>query len=185
MIIYPLFSLITVLGANINTSYHPHLKFKKYIKIKNPKLATILINKWDPLYIGKRRGGQENRKANQNKLLLSGLIFYILSLITLISSIILIYVIPEIPMSLTNYETNIDALYLYDTLNKKLTLTIPVALISIEVIFCMINGFKYRTEKSYCKKTTKIITSLYIFIILCIFIYSIWTIFSDIFAYLV
>ena len=182
MIIYPLFSLITLLYANMNTAYHPHLQFKKYIKIKNPKLAKLLINKLDPLCIGP--GRRKNRKANQNKLLVAGLIFYIISLIIFVLSIILIYVIPEIPIPPTEFETNTDTLYLItNTLNKKLTLIISFAFASTEMIFLEINSLKYRLEKSSCKKALIIIEGLFILFMSSITFYSIFTICKDIITY--
>lgn len=184
MIIYPFFSLITLFGACLNTAYHPHLTFKKYIKIKNRTLAKLLIDKSDPLYIGTSRFGRENKKSNQDKLLMAGLIFYIISLIIVIFSIILTYIIPEIPIPSTEFETDIDAYSLItNTLNKKLTVMISLAFLSIEMIFREINGLKYRLEKSFCKKGLIIVYSLFLLPMACITFYFIFIICNDIITY--
>lgn len=175
MYAFPVTILLALIFANLNTSYHSHLKFKKYIKVKNPIIAKILINQSNPLYTQRK-----NIKSNQNKLLFGGLIFYVLCLIMIIFSIILIYIFPRIPIPL--YEFDVDSIYiLTNSLNEKIIVMLTTALIFAEIIFYHINITGYAVEMSDYKKITKWMNIVMILMYLYGFVYSIWVIFSDIF----
>ena len=120
-----LFLLMLVIAYE-TTAYNPKLKLKKYIKIKNPKLAKLFITSSDPVL---RR---KNNKNNRDKILISGIISYILTILTIMMCILY-----------NNYE---------------FTYSITFLLAGCEILFVMINSFTYGIENSKHKKFTKFIT---------------------------
>ncbi len=49
MYMFPLFLLIVFVMARANSTYHPHLPFKRYVVIKNKTMSTLLIGQSDPI----------------------------------------------------------------------------------------------------------------------------------------
>ena len=76
MYMFPWLLFLVLLMARSNSTYHPHLLFKRYVIIKNKTVSKLLIGQSDPI-----RGYARNAKANRNKLTYSGIVFYLLSLL--------------------------------------------------------------------------------------------------------
>ena len=171
----------TLLLAKMNTSYDDDLLFKKYVTIKNPTLAKILINQQKIQVIKYSR--TKNTKANRKKLLIPGLIFYILSIILMIFSIILRYCIH--PIYITNYEVSSKYNLIVDTLNEKVPIILSVALIYLELFVYSINTFQYQNNrrKGFEKKINTILGILVIMFVAFSFIYLIYATVSDFIKY--
>lgn len=79
------FSILFI--GHLNSSYHPHLIYKKYIRIKNKFLQKILIDDMLSLTGGVRK----NNKGNLNKLSLIGLFYYIIAFLWLLFYLVYSY----------------------------------------------------------------------------------------------
>ena len=75
-----MFFFLILFAGHLNSVYHPHLIYKKYIRIKNKFLQKILIDDMISLTGGIRK----NNKGNLNKLSLIGLFYYIIAFLWLI-----------------------------------------------------------------------------------------------------
>jgi hypothetical protein len=129
--------LLLLLGTRANSTYHPHLLFKRYVIIKNEIVSKLLIDQSDPV-----NSRAKNAKANRNKLTYCGIIFYGLFLVLCCFSFIMT-LLPEVPCESSAYG---------NTLNEKLPVTFAFALLFAEVAFHLINTRKYAVEKSPAKK---------------------------------
>lgn len=98
---FALFLLVVYLGARMNTAYHPHLRFKKYVVIKNRTAARLLIDQSDLV-----NSRIKNAAANRNKLLCAGIVFYVLFLLLIVFSAVL-FLMPEIPAERFTYDSNL------------------------------------------------------------------------------
>ncbi len=149
MYMFPLFLLIVFLIARANSTYHPHLLFKRYIIIKNETILKLLIGQSDPV-----NSRAKNAKANRNKLTYSGIFFYGLFLVLCCFSIIMT-LLPDFPCESFVYESR----YMFlagNTLNQKLPFLFALTLLFAEAAFHFINTSKYATEKTTAKKLTRI-----------------------------
>ncbi len=68
--------LLAVLFSRFNTMYHPELIFKRYITVKNKKLANLLIENINP-----DLSKNKNDKAYTDRLLVPGVVFLSLTAI--------------------------------------------------------------------------------------------------------
>ena len=73
-----MFFFLILFTGYLNSPYHPHLIYKKYIRIKNKFLQKILIDD----YLSNVR--RKNNKGNLNKLSVIGLVYYILAFLWLL-----------------------------------------------------------------------------------------------------
>lgn len=78
-----MFFFLILMSGYLNSAYHPHLRFKKYIRIKNKFLQKILISDRNP-----GNNHRKNNKSNLDKLSIIGLIFYILAFVWLFCHIV-------------------------------------------------------------------------------------------------
>ena len=143
-----LFAVLLITRAN--STYHPHLLFKRYVIIKNKAIVKLLIGQSDPANCR-----SNNRKANRNKLTYSGIIFYVLFLVLCCFSIT-INLLPEIPCESFVFESRTMFLTA-DTLNEKLPFIFALTLLFTEAAFNFINTSKYAAEKASPKRLTQTI----------------------------
>jgi hypothetical protein len=137
--------LLLLLGTRANSTYHPHLLFKRHVIIKNKIVSKLLIDQSDPV-----NSRAKNAKANRNKLTYCGIIFYGLFLVLCCFSFIMT-LLPEFPCESFVYESRLIFLY-GNTLNEKLPISFAFTLLFAEVAFHLINTRKYAVEKSPAKK---------------------------------
>ena len=159
MYMFPLFLLIVFFMARANSTYHPHLLFKGYIRIKNKTVSKFLIGQSDPV-----NSRTKNAKTNRNKLTFSGIVFYGLFLVLCCFSIIMT-ILPDFPCESFVYESR----YMFlagNTLNQKLPFVFALTLLFSEAAFHFINTSKYAIEKTTAPKFT------------CIMYYTFFTLFS-------
>jgi len=145
MYMFPLFLLIEFIMARANSTYHPHLLFKKYVIIKNKMVSKILISQSDPV-----NSRAKNAKANCNKLTYSGIIFHSLFLLLVGFSVIMTF-LPDFPCESFVF----DSRYMFlagDTLNQKLPFVFALTLSFAEAAFHFINTSKYSVEKTTAKR---------------------------------
>jgi len=94
------FVLILYIGR-LNSSYHPHLLYRKYIRINNDILKKILIDKSLPCGSSIYR---KNNKNNLNKLSIIGLIYYIVAFLWFVFYLIYIkFYNDEFPIILASF----------------------------------------------------------------------------------
>ena len=149
MYMFPLFLIIVFIMARTNSTYHPHLLFKRYVIIKNKTVSKLLIGQSDPV-----NSRAKNAKANRNKLTYSGIVFYGLFLVLCCFSIIMT-LLPDFPCESFVYESR----YMFlagNTHNQKLPFLFALTLLFAEVAFHFINTSKYAIEKTTAKKFTRI-----------------------------
>lgn len=125
-------SLLCFLVARNNTMYHPHLLIKKHLTVKNKNIAKIFVCQRD-MY-NRRGGGRLIPKANRNKMLIPGLVFYILTVVAFMFSIVMVLI------------PNDDLIYQEAPLNIYLYELAFYILLSTELAFEFINSFKRADE---------------------------------------
>lgn len=155
MYMYPFFILFVFLMARANSAYHPHLLFRRYVVIRNQTLSKLLIDQADPVKIRRK-----NTKSNRNKLSYSGIIFYGLSLLLCLFSLVMA-LIPDIPCDTFIFSSR----YMYLTgssLNQKLPFVFSLILLFAEGAFYFINTSKYAVETTTAKKFTRVLYILFI-----------------------
>jgi hypothetical protein len=143
--IYPFSLLFAVFFARINAVYHPHLLFRKYVIVRNQKLARILIGQSDPV-----TPKVKNQKANRNKLTYAGIVFYGLCVALLVICVVF-WILPEIPVKnlpLVAASLSISG----STLNVILPGILTWILLFTEFSFHILNTSKYAVEKTSAKK---------------------------------
>ncbi len=113
LFMFPLILLLLFLSARINSAYHPKLIFKKYINLKNQKLAKLLIDPASPF------SKANNAKANRNKMTIVGILCYSLLALLMIFTATMLWLIPEIQTD--SFELDSRFIYLAgNTLNEYL-----------------------------------------------------------------
>lgn len=121
-----IFALLGVLlGAYLNSCYHPQLLFKKFIVIKNTVLMKVLINPNDPV-----DNRCKNAKANRNKLTYAGLVGY---------GVFLLF----IPFTVVMHTLSAD----------ELTSIFAGAIFMGEMAFGFLNSSRYAVKRATAKKT--------------------------------
>lgn len=154
MYMFPFLLFIIFIGARMNTTYHPHLLFKKYVIIKNQTLAKLLIGQSDPV-----NSRAKNAKSNRNKLSYAGIVFYISFLFLVILSIVM-FLIPDIPVESFTFDSK--TMFLTgSTLNAKLPTVLAFALMFAEIAFHFINTSKYAVEKTSAKRFIQVLYYLF------------------------
>ena len=148
MYMFPLFLFIVFIMARSNSTYHPHLLFKRYVIIKNKTISKLLIGQSDPV-----NGRTKNAKANQNKLTYCGIIFYSLFLLLVCFSIIMAF-LPDLPCNSFIFDSK--TLFLAgNTLNEKLPVIFAFTLLFAEAAFHFVNTSKYAVKKTTAKRFTR------------------------------
>ena len=114
MIMMYLLFLLSLIVCRLFSGYDSRFQNGKYIIINSPKLRMLLV---DEMSFFERK---KRLKKDINKMTISGLFFYIYSLVTLILSVLLYIIVPKIPIEPWKIET--DDFFMYvDTLNEKLS----------------------------------------------------------------
>lgn len=148
MDMFPLELVVLFILSRANCTYHPHLRFKKYMVLRNPALARILISQQDPV-----SSSAKIPKANRNKILCAGIVFY-----GLLAALVVLYVVlmcvPEIPCPPFLYASKAIMLS-GNTLNEKLPAALSLGLLFAEGAFFFINTLSYGVEKTRAKKTVR------------------------------
>lgn len=150
MYMFPLFLIIVFIMARNNSTYHPHLLFKRYVIIKNKTVSKLLIGQSDPV-----NSRTKNAKTNRNKLTYCGIIFYGLFLLLCGFSVVMT-LLPDFPCESFVF----DSRYMFlagDTLNQKLPLAFAFTLLFVETAVHFINTSKYAIEKTTAKKFIRFI----------------------------
>ena len=128
----PILYLIIVFTARNNTAYHPKQLLRKYIEIKNPFIAKVLIRQSDPLlYRGK------NRPEYRNRMTLIGLILYIICVLTIILHLVLLKI-----KTLGPTDHSYDELFLSlhaNTINQAIVITSAWIVLVVNVCFMFFN----------------------------------------------
>jgi len=148
MDMFPLFLLMVFIMARANSTFHPHLLFKRYVIIKNKTVSRLLIGQSDPV-----NGRTKNAKANRNKLTYSGIIFHSLFLLLVCFSVIMA-LLPDFPCEGFVYESK-SLLLTGNTLNEKLPVILAFVLLFAETAFHFVNTSKYAVEKTTAKRFTR------------------------------
>jgi len=154
MYMFPMFLFIVFIMARTNSTYHPHLLFKRYVIIKNKTVSKLLIGQSDPV-----NSHAKNAKANRNKLTYWGIIFYSLFLLLVCFSVIMA-LLPDLPCDSFIFDSR--ALFLTgNTLNEKLPVIFAFTLLFAETAFHFVNTSKYAIEKTSAKKFTSVMYYLF------------------------
>ena len=154
MYLFPLFLIIVFIMARTNSTYHPHLLFKRYVIIKNKIVSKLLIGQSDPV-----NSRTKNAKTNRNKLTYCGIIFYGLFLLLCGFSVVMT-LLPDFPCESFAF----DSRYMFfagDTLNQKLPLVFAFTLLFAETAVHFINTSKYAIEKTSAKMFTSVMYYLF------------------------
>ena len=148
MYMFPMFLFIVFLMARTNSTYHPHLLFKRYVIIKNKTVSKLLIGQSDPV-----DSHTKNAKANRNKLTYCGIIFYSLFLLLVCFSVIMA-LLPDLPCDSFIFDSR--TLFLTgNTLNEKLPVIFAFTLFFAETAYHFVNTSKYAVEKTTAKRFTR------------------------------
>lgn len=154
MYMFPLFLLIVFIMARANSTYHPHLLFKRYVIIKNKTVSKLLIGQADPV-----NSRAKNAKANRNKLTYCGILFYGLFLLLCIFSVVMTF-LPDLPCESFVFDSR--SMFLAgDTLNQKLPFIFAFTLLFAEAAIHFINTSKYAIEKTTAKKFISVLYYLF------------------------
>lgn len=145
MYMFPLLLVFVLVMARANSTYHPHLLFKRYIIIKNETIRKLLIGQHDLV-----NSRAKNTKSNRNKLTYSGIVFYVLFLVIFCFSLIMTF-LPDFPCESFVVKTK-HFTFTGNTLNEKLPFIFAVTLLFAETAFHFINTSKYAIEKTNAKK---------------------------------
>ena len=137
--------LLLLLVTRANSTYHPHLLFKRYIIIKNEIVSKLLIDQSDPV-----NSRAKIAKANRNKLTYYGIIFWVLFLVLCCFSFIMT-LLPDVTCESFTFDSR-NIFLSGNTLNEKLPVDFAFALLFAEVAFHFINTRKYAVEKNDAKK---------------------------------
>ncbi len=141
--------LLSLVVCRFFSGYDSRFQSGKYIIINNPKLRMLLVDEMSFLERKKRL------KKDINKMTISGLFFYIYSLVIFILSAVLYFCVSKIPIEPWEIET--DKFFMYvDTLNEKL-LAICIWLYFLSVI-SFVAVLMVRNTKTVSRKSIKILT---------------------------
>lgn len=121
--------------ARKNTMYHPHLLIKNHIVVKNENAAKLLICRRD-MY-NRRGGGRLIPKANRNKMLIPGLVFYILTAVAVLFTVVMAW-FPDV------YSEAV--IYAEGSVNRFLSEFAFYIILAAELAFDFINSFKRADE---------------------------------------
>ena len=129
---------------------------KKYIIIKNKKIAKYLISL-------KPDGPYSNKviTKDQNKMTYVAVVFYMIWLLLLLFSLIMLFVVPDIPTESIVYELKYGTLIL-DTFNLKLVSSFTIDFMMLSIAFKLFNRFKVIVKS----KGFKILYVVFILLIL-------------------
>ncbi len=159
-IVFGFFLLVGIVIARFNTAYHGNLIFKRYIEIKNKKLARLLIWGGDP-----STSGQDNAPENTNKILWLGVVFYLLLLAVTVCSMILIIFVPRIEIEPQMIFESVS--FSVKTLNEKISVLLLLELDFAEVVFLCLNITRCETTLGITR--SKILRGLWIGTIVFLF----------------
>lgn len=174
MYMFPLFLIIVFIMARVNSTYHPHLLFKRYVIIKNKTVSALLIGQSDPA-----NGNTKNAKPNRNKLTYSGIIFYGLFLLLCIFSVAMA-ILPDFPCESFVFDSRYIILA-GNTLNQKLPFVFSLTLLFAEVAFHFLNTSKYAVEKTTAKKFIRVLYYLLFILASVGAVGGLWTAITSIF----
>ena len=142
---YPVSLLFALFFVRINATYHPHLIFKKYIIVRNQKLARALIGQSDPIM-----PKTKNAKANRNKLTYAGIAFYGMFAVLAVLCVVFA-LLPDMPANSHPFPAY-ARLMPGSTLNVMLPSVLTWALLFGEFAFHVLNTSKYAVKKAKAKK---------------------------------
>lgn len=149
MIMMYLLFLISLVVCRFFSGYDSRFQNGKYIIINSHKLRMLLVDETSFFERSKRL------KNDINKMTISGLFFYIYSLITMILSVLLNFFVPKTPIEAWKIET--DDFFMYvDTLNEKLS-AICIWLFFLSII-SYVAVLMVRHNKTVKQKWIKILT---------------------------
>ncbi len=158
MIMMYLLFMLSFVVCRFISGYDSRFQNGKYIIINNPKLRMLLV---DEMSFFERK---KRLKKDINKMTISGLLFYIYSLITLVLSVLLNFFVPKTPIEPWEIET--DDFFMYvDTLNEKLS-AICIWLYFLSVISFVAVLMVRHTKtvgKQWIKFLTYIVSSIMLF----------------------
>ena len=135
VVCYLLFLFFSLVFVRMNTTYHPNLIFKKHIVIHRPTLAKLLVANFSPVDEKK-----DIESQYRNKLLLLGIVFYVLWLALFAFSVVMLFFVPIIPTE--PVEIFSDLHLSVSTLNEKFLWFLVLELDSIMFAFWCLNIIK-------------------------------------------
>ena len=113
MVMMYLLFLLSLVVCRFFAGYDSRFQHGKYIVIRHRRLRKLLVDEMS-FFENKKRP-----KADINKMTLTGFVFYLYSLVTLVLSVLLHFAVPKIPVE--PWEIESDVFFMYaDTLNEKL-----------------------------------------------------------------
>lgn len=152
--------LLSLVVCRFFAGYDSRFQKGKYVVISNPKLRMLLIDETS-FFERKKRP-----KKDINKMTILGIVLYIYSLLTLVVSVFLYFVVPK--TAIEPWEIETDDFYMYvDTLNEKLA-AICIWFFFLFLILCVAIHMIYYT-KTIAQKWIKILT----YIVSCIMIIAV------------
>lgn len=146
--------IFTLLFARISTSYDSRVDKGRFIKIKNEKLAKLLIEQTS------FRERKKLLKKDRNKMSFAGLAFYLSNVFVVLVTLIF-KIIPEIPCK--PLEIAATDMYLYaDTWNTKVPLICSGILLCSEMAYFILKIFKngLNLEQKWLESILKILSVL-------------------------
>lgn len=174
MYMFPWLLFLVLIMTRSNSTYHPHLLFKRYVIIKNKAVSKLLIGQSNPI-----RSYARNAKANRNKLTYAGIVFYLLALL-LICFWVIMALLPDFPCESFVFEP-----FEGDTLNEKLSITLGFALFFAEYAFLFINTSKYAVEGAAAKRITGILFCFFSVMFSAGMVFNLWRFVESILGYVI
>lgn len=160
MIMMYLLFFISLIFCRVFAGYDSRFHNGKYVVIRNPKLRMLLMDETSFFETKKRL------KKDINKITIFGVILYIFSLLTLVVSTLLLFLVPETMVEPWEIETNRFFMYV-DTLNEKLA-AICIWFFFLFIILCVAIRMIYYA-KTIEQKWIKILT----YIVSCVMIIAV------------
>lgn len=114
MVMMYLLFLISLVFCRFFAGYDSRYQNGKYVVVSNPKLRMLLMDEMS--FFDRKKRPEKDR----NRMTVSGLVLYIYSLVTLILSVLLNFVVPKTPVEPWKIEADNFIMYA-DTLNEKLS----------------------------------------------------------------
>lgn len=138
MHMFPLLLLFAFFMARLSTNYDSRISKGRYVVIRNRVLAKLLIEKENFMY------KKYTLKKDQNKMSVTGLVFYVCNALILVLTAVLA-IVPPIPCEL--FEIDATKFYLHaDTLNEKIPAILTMILLCAEMLYYAVLMFRFRKE---------------------------------------
>ena len=151
-----------LLFARINSAYHPDLLIKKHIVIKRKGLARLLIMESDP-----RELKIDNKEKYRDKLLILGLICYVLWAVLVIFSVLFLVFGPVTEIEPFEFDDG----FFVSALNQAVVFMCTLAFLGFEMAFYFLNILC-----SPSVNENKFVRVLWYFVVVSVFLISVFAV---------